>query len=130
MVLARLTKDMTLQTVSAYNFLDRGCGGSTSWTGGQGGVVPLAAWGAWATTALGAEQAGGGAVVQGGGRRHFVSRFAGGARGLEGLRSDFSLQGQQKHPIGNYTTEWHGVPSSSDTCALNDQQGPCNMHLI
>jgi hypothetical protein len=62
MVLAKLTKDVTLQMVSAYDFLERGYGGGRfSDLGGQGGGV-LAAQGAWAADALGAEQARVGAV--------------------------------------------------------------------
>jgi hypothetical protein len=62
-VLARLTKDMTLRTVSTYNFLERSCGGGCfSDRGGRGGGALGAVQGAQAADALGAGQAETGAV--------------------------------------------------------------------
>jgi hypothetical protein len=74
MVLARLTKDVTSRTVSAYDFLERGHGGGRfSDQGGWGGSALGAVRGAQAADALGAGQAGTGAVEALGGAQATLS---------------------------------------------------------
>jgi hypothetical protein len=103
MVLAKLTKDMTSRMVSAYNFLERGCGGGRfSDLGGQGGGALVAVWG-------------GGSGGFGRGMGRFVSRTAGGFQGLGGLLGNIHSHPREEGASVGLVVMGQGVPTTLTT---------------